>query len=85
MSHKKSVTQNLKEETNTALDRTQAKAQEAKGMVKEAVGKATDNPKLKVEGKADQAAGKIKDAVAHAKDASRDAGEKIHKEMHKKH
>lgn len=85
MDKKKSVGQNLKEEAATALERTKANAQQAKGVVKEALGKATDNPKLKAEGKIDQVAGKTKDAAAQVKDAARDAAEKINKEMHKKH
>ena len=85
MDHKKPIAQNVKEESKTALDRTKAKAQEAKGVVKEAAGKLTDNPKLKAEGKADQFVGKVKDAVAKVVDASHDAGEKVQKELHKKH
>ena len=85
MDKKKSVGQNLKEEAATALERTKANAQQAKGVVKEALGKATDNPKLKAEGKIDQVAGKTKDSVAKLKDAVRDTAEKVHKEIHKKH
>lgn len=80
---RKPLSQNIKEEAKTALDRTKAKSQEAKGAIKEAIGKATDNPKLKVEGKADKAAGKVKDTVAKGKDTARDIGEKVHKELHK--
>ena len=85
MDKKKPVSKNLKEETQTAVDRTKAKSQEAKGVVKEAVGKMTDNPKLKAEGRIDQVVGKVKDAAARTKDAVHDAGEKVHKELHKKH
>ncbi|NLO15835.1 MAG: CsbD family protein [Clostridiales bacterium] len=53
--------------------------------MKEAVGKTTNNSKLKTEGKVDRAAGKVKDAAAKTKDAARDATEKIQKELHKKH
>jgi uncharacterized protein YjbJ (UPF0337 family) len=84
MEKKKPFTQNFKEEAKTALDRTKAKAQEAKGVVKEAYGKATDNTKLKAEGKIDQVVGKAKDATAKAKDAARDAAEKVQKETFKK-
>ena len=84
MEKKKPFTQNLKEEAGTVLERAKAKAQVAKGVVKETVGKATDNTKLKAEGKIDQAAGKAKDAAAKVKDASRDAAEKVKKEIHKK-
>ena len=85
MAQKKSFAQNIKEETGTVLERAKAKTQGAKGLVKETIGKVTDNTKLKAEGKIDQAAGKAKDAAAKVKDAARDAGEKINKEMHKKH
>jgi len=74
---KKPFTQNLKEEAETILERTKAKAQEAKGDIKVAIGKATDNTRMKVEGQADQVAGKAKDFAARAKDAARDAAEKL--------
>ena len=43
--------------------------QKGVGSVKEAVGKATGNEKLKAEGMADKAAGATKEAVGKAKDA----------------
>lgn len=85
MDKRKPFTQNLKEEAEAALEKTKAKAQQAKGAVKDAVGKATDNAKLKTECKIDQAAGKAKDAVAQIKDATRDAAEKVREELHKNH
>lgn len=45
----------------------------AKGAIKEAVGKATDNRKLQAEGKMDKAGGHVQDKVGKAKDAARDA------------
>ena len=54
-------------------DRIAGSANQAKGAVKEAVGKATGDEKLKAEGAADKAAGKVQNAVGSAKDAVRDA------------
>ena len=85
MIKKKPFSQNIKEEAGTVLERAKAKTQVAKGIVKETIGKVTDNTKLKAEGKIDQAAGKAKDTAAQVKDAARDAGEKISKELRKKH
>lgn len=82
---KKSFGKNLKEEAQTVLDKTKAKAQEAKGAIKEAVGKATGNTKMKAEGQADKVIGKAKGAVADTKDAVRDAAEKVKKDLNKKH
>lgn len=85
MDKKKLYAQNFKEEAGTAFERAKAKAQEFKGVVKEAVGKATDNNRLKAEGKVDQVLGKAKDTAAKVKDAARDAAEKVQKELNKKH
>ncbi|MES2472502.1 CsbD-like protein [Rhizomicrobium sp. SCGC AG-212-E05] len=54
-------------------DRIEGSATQAKGAVKEAVGKLTGDAKLKAEGAADKAAGKVQNAVGGAKDAVRDA------------
>ncbi len=54
-------------------DRIEGTAKQAKGAVKEGVGKLTGDAKLQAEGKADKAAGKIQNAVGGAKDAVRDA------------
>lgn len=54
-------------------DRIEGAANQAKGAVKEAVGKMTGDAKLKAEGAADKAAGKVQNAVGGAKDAVRDA------------
>ena len=53
-------------------DRIKGAAQQAKGAVKEAAGKATGDAKLQGEGRADRAAGAVKNAVGGAKDAVRE-------------
>ena len=47
---------------------------QAKGSIKDGVGKLVGDPKLQAEGKADKAAGKMESAVGGAADAVRDAG-----------
>lgn len=54
-------------------ERVKGAAQNVKGKVKEAVGKAVGDEKMKVEGKGDQAAGKVRNAIGGARDAIRDA------------
>jgi uncharacterized protein YjbJ (UPF0337 family) len=54
-------------------DRVQGSAEQAKGKVKETVGKATGDAKLQGEGKADQVAGKFQNAVGGMKDAAKEA------------
>jgi len=54
-------------------DRVKGTAHQAKGAVKEGVGKLTGDAKLKAEGKAEKTAGKLQNAVGGAKDAVRDA------------
>jgi uncharacterized protein YjbJ (UPF0337 family) len=54
-------------------DRVKGTAHQAKGAVKEGIGKVTGDAKLKAEGKAEKTAGKIQNAVGGAKDAVRDA------------
>jgi uncharacterized protein YjbJ (UPF0337 family) len=56
-------------------DRIQGSANQAKGAVKEAAGKAIGDAKLQAEGKADKAAGKVQNAIGGMKDAARDATE----------
>jgi uncharacterized protein YjbJ (UPF0337 family) len=53
-------------------DRVEGAAHQAKGAVKEAVGKATGDKKTQAEGKAERAAGKVQNAVGGAKDAVRE-------------
>ena len=54
-------------------DRNEGSATQAKGAVKEAVGKITGDAKLKAEGATDKATGKAQNAIGGAKDAVRDA------------
>jgi uncharacterized protein YjbJ (UPF0337 family) len=54
-------------------DRVVGAAKQAKGAVKEAVGKAVGDSKLVAEGKSDKVEGKIQNAVGGVKDAVRDA------------
>jgi uncharacterized protein YjbJ (UPF0337 family) len=54
-------------------DRIDGSAKEAKGAIKEAVGKVTGDAHLRNEGKADKAEGKVENAVGRGKDAVRDA------------
>jgi uncharacterized protein YjbJ (UPF0337 family) len=54
-------------------DRIKGSVEHAKGMVKEAVGKAAGDAKLEVEGRNEKAAGKVQNAVGGVKDAMRDA------------
>ena len=50
-------------------DRIAGAAKEAKGSIKEAVGKATNSPKTEISGKADKVEGKIQNTYGKAKDA----------------
>jgi uncharacterized protein YjbJ (UPF0337 family) len=50
-------------------DRIAGSAKQAKGAVKEAVGKAVGDSKLAAEGKSDKVEGKIQNAVGGLKDA----------------
>jgi len=50
-------------------DKTSNKAEEIKGKVKEATGKATDDESLEAEGKADQSKSSLKQAGEKVKDA----------------
>jgi uncharacterized protein YjbJ (UPF0337 family) len=54
-------------------DRIEGSATQAKGAIKETVGKMTGDAKLQTEGAADKAAGKVQNAVGGMKDAVRDA------------
>ena len=53
-------------------DRIKGSAEQAKGKVKEVVGKVTGNSKTEAEGKADQVKGKVRNTVGGLKDAVRD-------------
>jgi uncharacterized protein YjbJ (UPF0337 family) len=50
-------------------DRIEGAAKQAKGAVKDALGKATNSPKTQMSGKADKAEGKVQSAYGKAKDA----------------
>ncbi|MGB8181710.1 MAG: CsbD family protein [Stellaceae bacterium] len=50
-------------------DRIAGTAKEAKGAVKQAIGKATGDAKLRTEGTVDKAEGKIQKAIGGVKDA----------------
>jgi uncharacterized protein YjbJ (UPF0337 family) len=54
-------------------DRIEGSANQAKGALKEGVGKMTGDAKLQAEGAAEKAKGKVQNAVGGAKDALRDA------------
>jgi uncharacterized protein YjbJ (UPF0337 family) len=52
-------------------DRIKGSAQQAKGAVKEVVGKVTGDAKLEAEGKSEKIAGKIQNAIGGLKDTLR--------------
>jgi len=54
-------------------DRIAGAAKQAKGAIKETVGKVTGDAKLQTEGAADKVAGELQNAAGGAKDAVRDA------------
>jgi uncharacterized protein YjbJ (UPF0337 family) len=56
-------------ETQMSKDTIKGTAQKARGSVKEAVGKAVGNDRLRVKGMADKAAGSTRKAVGKTKDA----------------
>lgn len=52
-------------------DRIEGSGKQAKGAIKEGVGKLTGDKKLEVEGKGDKLAGKVQNAAGGMKDALR--------------
>jgi uncharacterized protein YjbJ (UPF0337 family) len=54
-----------------AVDKAKNKTQSVKGQVKEKVGEATGNDRLRAKGKTDQAKGNLKQAGEKVKDALR--------------
>jgi uncharacterized protein YjbJ (UPF0337 family) len=54
-----------------ARNKTRNKSQELKGQVKEAAGRATDDPGLEAEGRGDQTKANLKQAAEKVKDALR--------------
>jgi uncharacterized protein YjbJ (UPF0337 family) len=59
------------EDTTMDKDRIKGSAEQAKGAVKEAVGKVVGDKKLEAEGKTDKMAGKVQNALGGLKDAVR--------------
>jgi uncharacterized protein YjbJ (UPF0337 family) len=59
------------EETAMDKDRIKGSAAQAKGAVKETVGKVFGDKKLETEGKTDKVAGKVQNAIGGLKDAVR--------------
>ena len=59
------------EHTSMDKDRIKGSAEQAKGVVKETVGKVLGDKKLQTEGKTDKAAGKVQNAIGGLKDAVR--------------
>jgi uncharacterized protein YjbJ (UPF0337 family) len=57
-------------------DRIEGAAHEAKGAIKETIGKVTGDTKTEAEGAAEKAAGKVQNAVGGVKDAAREALDK---------
>jgi uncharacterized protein YjbJ (UPF0337 family) len=58
-------------------DKVKGMANEAVGNVKQGVGKATDNDKLRAEGKAQEVKGEAQQAVGDAKDAVKKGVDKV--------
>ena len=54
-------------------DEIEGAAKEARGAVKDAIGKATGDKKLQADGAADKVEGKIQKAAGQVKEAARDA------------
>ena len=54
-------------------DEIKGAAKDAKGSMKEGIGKATGNDRMAAEGAADRVAGKVQKGVGSLKDAARDA------------
>jgi uncharacterized protein YjbJ (UPF0337 family) len=54
-------------------DRIEGTAHQAKGAIKEAVGKVTGDTKTQAEGATEKAAGKVQNAVGGLKDSAREA------------
>ena len=53
-------------------DRIAGSAKQVKGAIKEIVGKATGDAKLRSDGKSDKVEGKVQNAIGGARDAVRD-------------
>jgi uncharacterized protein YjbJ (UPF0337 family) len=57
-------------------DRVEGAAHQAKGAIKEAIGKVTGDAKTEAEGVAEKEAGKVQNTVGGVKDAAREALDK---------
>jgi uncharacterized protein YjbJ (UPF0337 family) len=64
---------NCEEYTVMDKNRVTGSAKEAKGAIKEAIGKATGDTMLQADGKAEKAEGKVQNAIGGLKDNMRDA------------
>jgi uncharacterized protein YjbJ (UPF0337 family) len=62
-------THHRKGDPMSSVDKVKNKAQETKGHLKDAAGKATNDRSLQAEGKGDKAAGNLKQAGEKVKDA----------------
>jgi uncharacterized protein YjbJ (UPF0337 family) len=69
-------TSNKTEEHVVDKDRIKGGARQAKGSVKEAIGKVTGDRKTEAEGATERTVGKVQSGVGKAKDAVRDAVKK---------
>jgi uncharacterized protein YjbJ (UPF0337 family) len=54
-------------------DQVEGAGKQARGAIKDAVGKATGDDKLRADGKLDKAEGKVQSKVGELKEAARDA------------
>ena len=66
----------------SGMDKIHNAAEEAKGHVKEGLGKVTGNERLEAEGRADQASADAKQAGEHVKDAAHDTAEHVKEAAH---
>ena len=57
-------------------DRIEGAAKQAKGSIKEAIGKVTGDHRIQAEGAAEKAAGEVQSTVGKTKDAARDVFKK---------
>ena len=62
---------------SSTSDKIKGLANEAVGNVKQGIGKATDNDRLRAEGKAQELKGEAQQAVGKAKDAVKSAIDKV--------
>jgi len=58
-------------------DRVAGSAKEIRGAVKETIGRATGDAKLRADGRADKVAGKVQNAIGGVRDVAKDALKKI--------